>query len=197
MGVPRVPAATRHPTRRAASIATLERWLVRFLPILKRWTHRRLPAHARRRLDTDDLVQEALLAVLTRRPDLDALAPEKLPAYIFQTIRNRIRDEIRRSGKVETSAAGPEPADDSSSPLERAITSEEAASCRAALERLAPEDRALLVGRFEKNLSYAELADRCARPSDDAARVATRRALDRLAQEIAEPRPQRDDDDGS
>ena len=52
----------------------VEALLERCLPPLKRWAHGRLPASARGRLDTGDLVQEAALHVLGR---LDKFEPRQ------------------------------------------------------------------------------------------------------------------------
>ena len=163
----------------------IERLLALLLPGLVRWARGRLPARARRRLDSGDLVQEALAGALQHLPALDRSAPEKVLAYVRESIRNRIRDEIRRSGKVEVAAGGePQAADRSPSPLELAITSEDELRFRAGLERLDPVDRALVVGRVDLGLSYEKLAELSGKPTADAARVATRRAVLRLAREV-------------
>jgi RNA polymerase sigma-70 factor (ECF subfamily) len=163
----------------------VERLLALLLPGLVRWARGRLPARARRRLDSGDLVQEALAGALQHLPALDRTAPEKVLAYVRESIRNRIRDEIRRSGKVEVAAGGePQAADRSPSPLELAITSEDELRFRAGLCRLDESDRALVVGRVDLGLSYEELARLSGKPTADAARVATRRAVLRLAREV-------------
>jgi RNA polymerase sigma factor (sigma-70 family) len=163
----------------------VERLLALLLPGLVRWARGRLPARARRRLDSGDLVQEALAGALQHLPALDQSAPEQVLAYVRQSIRNRVRDEIRRAGKVEVAGSGePQTADRAPSPLEQAITSEDELRFRAGLDRLDETDRALVVGRVDRGLSYEELARLCGKPTADAARVATRRAVLRLAREV-------------
>ena len=98
---------------------------------------------------------------------------------------NRLRDELRRKGRApefvdvsEQELVGTE------SPLEEAIGREAAARYVAALSRLEPEERELIIGRVEMEYSFAELADLLGKPTPDAARKAARRALLRLAEEM-------------
>ena len=70
------------------------------------------------------------------------------------------------------------------SPLEETIGREAAARYVAALARLDPEEREVIIGRVEMECSYAELADMLGKPTPDAARKAARRALLRLAEEM-------------
>jgi len=111
--------------------------------------------------------------------------PGAVRAYLQESIRNRIRDEIRRAGQVETAATStPAQLDPASSPLDQAIALESRIRYRQALSRLDPGDQELIVARIEMGLSYEQLALATARPSRDAARVAVRRALLRLAEEL-------------
>jgi RNA polymerase sigma factor (sigma-70 family) len=170
---------TREPT-------VLERLFRGLVPGLLRWTRGRLPAYARRRMDTADLVQEALTGALVHLSDLDRRTPESIRAYVQESIRNRIRDEIRRSGlgEVSNDTDHPTPAGDSS-PLEHAIDAENERRFRAALAHLDPDDQALVVGRIDAHKSYEELAAATGKQSPDAARVGTRRAMLRLARWMA------------
>lgn len=66
----------------------------RYLPRLRRWTTRRLPGWARDLAETDDLVQDSLLATLR---SLDRFTPAfdgALQAYLRTAILNRVRMEI-------------------------------------------------------------------------------------------------------
>ena len=136
-------------------------------------------------MDTGDLVQEAFLNLFRRLGQVEPRRQGALRAYLQESIRNRIRDEVRRAGLVETSQeAGSDFADTGTSPLDRAIASESAERYREALARLELGDQELIVGRIELGFSYEQLALVTGRSSPDAARVAVRRALLRLAQEI-------------
>ena len=157
------------------------------MPQLRRWARGRLPLWARRRFDTDDLVQDALINLQRQLQHVEPRRRDAIGAYLRQSIRNRIRDEVRRGERVEvgglplTDAGDYRPLPDA-----EAQGREEAARYRSALARLDAGDQELLVGRLELGLSYEQLAFATKRVSPDAARVAVRRALLRLAQEIAD-----------
>jgi len=169
----------------AGQTTAVERLFSRFLPDLRRWAHGKLPSWARMRMDTDDLVQEAFGALHRRMGLFDPDRRHAIQAYLRQVIRNRIRDEIRRAGKVEVS----EPRDhDLESPqllpLDRVIAKEDRQRYLAALSRLRGTDQELIVGRIELGFTYDQLAVAMEKPSPDAARVAVRRAILRLAEEM-------------
>src|SRR5687767_11393391 len=77
----------------------MEALLQRCLPPLKRWAHGRLPAAARGRLDTGDLVQEAALHVLGNLTTFEPRHVGAMQAYLRQSVINRICDEVRRVGR--------------------------------------------------------------------------------------------------
>lgn len=164
----------------------LERLCARYLPRLKRWAHRRLPAWARGPLETDDLVQESLLRTLAHLGEFEPRHEAALQAYVRQALLNRIRDEVRRAGRrlaaVELDSEQPDP---SPSPLEQTIGRDAVERYEAALARLKEEDRAAIVAKLELGGSYQELAASLGKPSADAARMAVSRALVRLAEEMA------------
>jgi RNA polymerase sigma factor (sigma-70 family) len=165
----------------------LERLIQRHLAPLRRYVSGRLPQWARDLADTDDLVQDTLLRTFSKMDAFDVRGAGALHAYLRQAVMNRLRDELRRKGRVpvlvdvdELDVAGP----GEGSPLEEAIGAEAAARYVAALARLEPEEREAIIGRVEMDYSYAELADALGKPTADAARKATRRALFRLAEEM-------------
>lgn len=175
-----LPLAAQDGARRR--FAALERALATLLPFFQRWTHGRLPRYARRRMDTGDLVQEAVVGVLRNLGELDTADPVALRRYLIVAIQNRICDEVRRANLGEvTNGVSPTAADSRPSPLDDAIEDENRRQYRRALLQLSDQDRALLVGRIDMCLSYEELAIATGRPSPDAARNATRRAALRLA----------------
>ncbi|MCB1036475.1 MAG: sigma-70 family RNA polymerase sigma factor [Acidobacteria bacterium] len=153
------------------------------LPSLHRWARGRLPHWARRRMDTRDLVQDVFGAFFRQLPKVEPRRKRAIRAYLRQSIRNRIKDEVRWAGKVEVSAgshvswAAPGP-----SPLDQAVAAEELRRYRQGLEQLSPVERDLLVGRLELDYSFEQLALVTGKSSPDAARMATRRALLRLAE---------------
>jgi len=175
--------------RRGSSTPALpgiEKLLARILPGIASWAHDRLPRRARRRADTADLVQDAALGAIQNLSPEDLGRPGAIAGYIRQSIRNRIIDEIRRSGKVEVACGGTtELARDSGpSPLDGVLETEDRRRFRAALARLDEDEQILVVGRVDLELSYQELADATGRPTADAARAATRRAVLKIARDV-------------
>jgi RNA polymerase sigma-70 factor (ECF subfamily) len=167
--------------------AALDRLLERHLPRLRRWASGRLPRHIRDAGDTEDLVQETVIRTLRTIEGFEYCREGALQAYLRQAVVNRIRDTIRQSARRPRR----EPIHDDSpfegeSPLEQLIGGEMAERYEAALAALDPGDREAIVGRLELGYDYAELAAALAKPSDDAARMAVRRAVLRLATKMTE-----------
>lgn len=164
----------------------LELLFARHLPRLQRWAKGRLPRWARDLADTQDLVQETLLHTFNR---IDGFEPERegaLQAYLRQAVMNRIRDEIRRVARRPAHAEleGTE-IDKARSPLELAVGMQEIERYENALGRLRPEERESIILRVELGYSYEELARLLGKPTPGAAHKATKRALVRLAEEMA------------
>ena len=166
---------------RGGNRRAMEALLERCLPPLRRWAHGRLPAAARDRLDTGDLVQEAALHALAK---LDTFEPRHVGAmqgYLRQSVINRIRDEARRIGRHPPPVELPdEHPSDRTSPLELAIQAEAYERYRDALARLPAKDRELVVGRIEVQWSLPEIAHRFGMSTVDAARMAVNRAVKKL-----------------
>lgn len=169
----------------AGRSTAISRLFARLRTPLERWAHGRLPRWARARLDTADLVQEAFLRLLPRLPGFEPRHAGALGAYLREAIRNRIRDEVRRAGKVEVPATtGLAEPRTSGAQLRGAIDGENRRRYLAALARLSAADRDLVVGRLDLDYSYEQLALACGKATPEAARVGVRRALLRLAEEI-------------
>ena len=161
----------------------LEDLFARYLPRLRRWARGRLPAWARDLADTHDLVQDTLLRTFKKVDGFEYRGEGALQAYLRQALMNRIREEIRRrSRRPAVEPLDTDHADSTQSSL--ADTLGRRADYERALERLDDDERELLVGRLELGLTYQELADVQRRPSSDAARKATERALVRLIAEM-------------
>ena len=157
----------------------------RFLPALRRWASGRLPRWSRDLMDTDDLVQETVIRAVNRIGQFESRHEGALQAYLRQAVMNRIRDEVRRTGRspavtpLDVESAAPDP-----SPLEIAIGREAVERYEAALARLKPEEREAIIARVEMDYSYQEVAAALGKPSADAARMTVTRALLRLAEEM-------------
>ena len=74
--------------------------MARYLPRLKRWATGRLPRWARDATDTHDIVQDTLLRTLGRLDSFEDRGDGALQADLRQGIMNRIRDELRRTGRA-------------------------------------------------------------------------------------------------
>jgi RNA polymerase sigma factor (sigma-70 family) len=157
----------------------------RHLPRLRRWARGRLPNWARRFADTGDIVQDALLRTFRRLDRFEPRGNGALQAYLREAVRNRIRDEIRRAHR--------QPAEDAldsdhttlePSPFDRAVDAQERERYRAALLRLGESDRELIVSRLELHYTYEQIALISDRVTPNAARVAVRRAILKLAEEM-------------
>jgi RNA polymerase sigma factor (sigma-70 family) len=160
----------------------LDRLLTRYLRPLQRWASGRLPRWARDLSDTGDLVQETLVQTLRNIGTFRPRPEGALQASLRQAVMNRIRDEIRRSRRRPSPEdLGEDISTDGTSPLDRAIGQETVDRYEAALTELRDEDREASVARVELGQSWEEVAAMLDKPSPAAARVATQRALVRLA----------------
>jgi RNA polymerase sigma factor (sigma-70 family) len=163
----------------------LEVLFTRHLPTLRRWASGRLPRWARDIAETQDLVQETVLQVFKRVGTFEPRGDGALQAYLRRALMNRIRNELRHTGRrpsfeeLDEQAPG-----DHTSPLEAAIRQEQRDRYDAALSRLSEHERDLIVARIEIGLTYEEMAEALGKPSWNAARMATARALLRLAEEL-------------
>jgi RNA polymerase sigma-70 factor (ECF subfamily) len=166
--------------RRGDAVA-MEALLGRYLTRLQRWAHGRLPAGARGMLDTDDVVQDTLLNTFRRLDHFKPRHDGALLAYLREAVANRIRSELRRrtpnvDGSVELDGL---PAQ-APSPMEAFASRDGLRRYERALAQLDETDRAAIIGRFEMGYSFDALARAIDRPSPDAARKLTERALRRL-----------------
>ena len=161
----------------------LEQLYARYLPRLRWWARGRLPAYARDGLDTEDLVQEAMMRTLRHLEGFDPQRAGCFQAYTRQAVLNAIRDHVRRARpRVPAEQALERHPARGLSPLEELIGNDGLARYERALAELPPQDQELIVGRLELNCGFAELAAMTGKNSPDAARVATKRALVRLAE---------------
>jgi len=165
----------------------LEALMTRYRPRLERWASGRLPGYARSLLDTDDLVQEALMRALHGLNLIEEQGPGTFQAYVRQAILNRIRDQLRRA-RVRTAVELTEQVEGKApSPLEDAIGADVVDRYERALAELGESDRRLLHLRVELDFSYPEIAAIMER-TPDAVRMASRRALSKLAEIMSHER---------
>ncbi len=170
---------------RAGDQDALERLFARHLKPLQRWARGRLPKWARDLADTDDLVQDTLIQTFKRIEQFEPRRVGALQAYLRQAVLNRIRNELRRKGRQPhaTDVDGID-VESAESPLEQAIGSEAVERYEQALQRLKAEEREAIIARVEMGYSFDELASALGKPTPEAARKSTHRALVRLAEEM-------------
>jgi len=175
---------------RGGDIAARNDLVARYLPMLRRWSHGRLPRAARDLNDTDDLVQVALIRALNR---VEGFVPQRegaFLAYLRTTVLNSVRDELRRMARrpgrdsldERMPTSGP-------SLVERAIGREMLEAYEAALSVLPEEHQEAVIMRVEFGYTYPEIAEALGSPTANAARMTVSRALIRLAEEMDEHRP--------
>jgi RNA polymerase sigma-70 factor (ECF subfamily) len=165
--------------------SAVEELCARYLPRLRRWAHGRLPSTSRRMLDTEDLVQDVLLQAVRHVETFQPRHEGAFAGYVRQTLLNRLRDEGRKGRRqpVVTSIED-EHADEGPSPLENAIGKDALERYEAALERLKPQERELIIARVELGFSAAEIAAEFGKPTAAAAQMAISRALVKVAEEM-------------
>ena len=161
----------------------------RYKPRLQRWAHNRLPHGSRGALQTEDLVEDTLTQVFQHLTTFNPRHEGAFQGYVRTTLLNRIRDVARRhKRRGEPSPLDSEIVALEPSPLDEAIGSETLARYDAALDRLRPEDKELIIARIEMGLPYAEIQIMFEKPSVAAVHMAVSRALIKLAEEMAHER---------
>lgn len=170
---------------RTGDAAALEALLERCLPPLRRWAHGRLPVRARGHLDTVDLVQEAAINAVARLQTFEPRGVGAMQGYLRRSVINKIRDEMRRVSRR------PLPAEltdnifsDDATPLERLMLKRRYRQYKAALKRLRPKDRDLVVARMESQWTIQQIRQSFGFATAAAARMAVTRALRRLMTQL-------------
>ena len=173
---------------RSAAVILLER----AVPAVRHWARGRLPGGARAEANTEDVVHDAVLRVMPRITRFRHDTVGSLQAYLRTVVMNRIRDLIRKSKRHGTPVAvDAEPlTNDDPSPLELAMRRQDSERFLAALARLKPADRQLIVWRIELGWTIDDIAGRLGKTTA-AARMSVRRAIERLDGALASDRDDR------
>ena len=156
--------------------------LARYLPRLSAWASRRLPRGVRSMLDTGDIVQDAIIATLRHLDRIEVRTDNAFEIYVKQAIRNRIIDIYRRPKRIRQQLNDVLPARQPSA-LDEVIGQEAQERYDAALEALSESDCQLVVMHTELGMRVGQIAEELGK-STDAARMALKRALKRLAEEM-------------
>ena len=112
-----------------------------------------------------------------------------LLGYLRRSLQNRVHDQFRRASRrprVDPLVDGLDEriANDDESPLDVVIGHGDRRRYEAALKRLRPIDRRAIIASIELGYTYEQLALVLDKPSAPAARLAVRRALIRLGDEM-------------
>lgn len=198
-----------------ATIELLRRWhagdgdafaelIRRHLPWIHARVRERLGPALREKVESADLVQDALVDVLCYGPRFTLSDENQFRALLARIVENSIRDQADRFAAKKRAAARETALPDDSvldldpprepvtRPSEAAMRNESAALLRLALGLLAPRDREVIVLRQQEELSFAAIGERLGVP-EDTARFRFQRALPRLAQRIEDLRSGRVD----
>lgn len=152
---------------------------------LRRWARGRLPNYARAGANTEDVVQDAVVRALARVEHFEHRSVDGMQKYLRESVRNRIRDEVRRVSRRGVSEELPDAIHDNAySPLEELILKERSERYLEALRSLKPVDRQAIIFRLEHKHSFEDIARKLGKASPDAARMTVTRAMKRLAAAI-------------
>src|SRR4030095_7763320 len=91
--------ATVEPTTAPALASKGTEWnavIGDYLPQLKRFATKHLPAQLQGTISPDDLVQDVVLSGLRQLPRLELRHEQAFLSYLLTSIRHRIVDEVRR-----------------------------------------------------------------------------------------------------
>ncbi len=170
---------------RSGDDRALDQLFARYVPRLHRWAHRRVPMWARSAADTADFVQETVLHTLRNLGTFQPQREGALLGYLRRSLLNRVRDQFRHAARHPAPAElDDRMADKGKSPLDLAIREQDRERYEAGLKRLRRADRQAIVASIELGYSYEQIALVLDKPSAEAARVAVRRALVRLGEEM-------------
>ena len=179
------PSAELLQRARAGDDGALDRLFARYVPRLHRWAHRRVPLWARSAADTADYVQETVLHTLRHLGTFEPQRDGALLGYLRRSLVNRVRDQFRHAARHPApSELNDGMADGGTSPLDLAIREEDRERYQAGLKRLRRADRKAIVASIELGYTYDQIALVLDKPSAEAARMAVRRALVRLGEEM-------------
>lgn len=165
-----------------------ERLAGRYLVMLRRWAHGRVPRGARDLVDTDDLVQSTLVRALNRIGSFEPRGEGAFLAYLRQILLNQIRDESRRARRRPEHVE----LDDTvhvgggRSPLEETIGRDRLERYEAALAQLGDGQREAVILRLEMGMRYREIAEAVNVPTANAARALVGRGMVNLARLMRE-----------
>ena len=134
----------------------------------------------------EDVVQEVLLAVWRKADQFDP-ARAQASAWIYRIARNRQIDMIRRENRPVPDELIPDEEDSVDDATQVLALDQEGSKLRAALARLAPEQRAVIEQAYMGELSHSEITAQTGLPLGTI-KSRIRLALDRLRHDLKDLR---------
>ncbi len=155
--------------------------VARVEPLLRRFARGRLPGRLRSQEDTADLIQLTWLRVLDKLETIDVTEPGAFFAYLRTTLINALRESLRRQSRSPVHPGGSHELGE-----DPALASDEVAQAdwlawEQALAKLPPEQRGIVLMRFEFGMSFVEIAAELGETSDGV-RMKFNRILARMAE---------------
>ena len=170
----------------------LDALLARDLPWIREHVRRRLGDRLRRKAETDDFVQEAVLEMLRYGPRFVVQSRAQFRTLLATIAENVLRGQHHWFERRRRAISRERPLPDDSvlqldptarsvsSPSEGAARHERQAWIRLGIELLPPADREVVLRREWDQMSFAEIGAEVG-TSEDATRMRFQRALARLA----------------
>jgi RNA polymerase sigma-70 factor (ECF subfamily) len=152
------------------------------MPLLERWARGRVPRAARGAVETDDLVQVALMRALGRVDAFESAHPGAFFAHLRQILLNAVRRTLGVQALPGHAVAVEDVEDelvDRGSALESLVGRENLLAYEQALAKLPPEHRGLVAMRFEFGMSFVEIAGELGE-TPDGVRVKLNRVLKKM-----------------
>ena len=175
--------------------SALDALLERDLPWIRQHVRRRLGSALRQRMDSGDVVQEAMVEFLRHAPPFLLSDQDQFRRLTARVVQNVLGHEYERftAQRREMQRERPLPSEDIldldgrrekvPSPTHEAERREREACVRLAIELLEPADREVILMREWEGLALAEIGRRLD-VSEDAARMRFNRAVRRLARTV-------------
>lgn len=149
-------------------------------PMLLKWAHGRVPYSEQGLIETSDLVQETFIKGMSRIDQFESLRPGAFLAYLRRIFINCVIDTVRKSKPTID-------IDDffnSRTHFSSEVDYNQFINYENALSKLGEEEQEAIILRIEFGLTYKELSEAMAKPSEDAARMYVNRAIQKLAKHV-------------
>lgn len=173
--------------------AALQALLVKHLDWLRTHASRRLGAALRKKADTGDIVQEAVLGFLKYGPKVSIESEGQLRQLLLKVVENTICDrhgyftakrrDMAREAPLPSSSVVELSSSRHPHPADRLERHETEAEVRLALELLPPTDREIVVRRLWEQQPFDQIAT-ALESTPDAVRMRFRRALAQLSNHL-------------